>query len=197
MDINEKIQLFQEMVVEGTEESVDQQLEIFEASLQKILDDHIQEKTRKDHIILATEKENIRKERNKQISQMHLQMQRDLHKQQQQLKKEVFNQVEKNVANFKQTEEYVDLLEEQINSACEIAKGKEIILYIDPSDADKIATLEERTGQTVIASTRSFIGGVRGVIHSRNMLIDYSFLKKLETERVNFSFDFSEEEDKN
>ena len=197
MDTNEKIKLFEEMVVEGTDDSVDHQLEAYESSLQKVLDDHIQEKTRKNNIIIETEKENIRKERNKQISQMHLQVQRDLHKEQKQLKKDVFNQVEKNIAEFKRTEMYIDLLEKQINLACEIAKEKEVVLYIDPSDADKVEILEERTGKTITVSSRPFIGGVRGVIHSRNMLIDYSFLKKLETERVNFSFDFNEEEDNN
>lgn len=195
MDTNEKLDLFRDMVFQNTEESVAAQIRTFEESLEKVLNDHQREKTSKNKIIIETEKEDVNKERNKQIAQLQLQMQRDLHKEQQKLKEEIFEQVHHQLTAFMQTEAYLELLEQKIKRALSIAGSEDIKIYVDPVDANKVAELEKRTGHTVAVSDRSFLGGIRGVISSRNMLIDYSFLKKMEAERENFSFDFVEEED--
>ncbi|HHU20606.1 MAG TPA: hypothetical protein GXZ58_10420 [Bacilli bacterium] len=194
MNGNEKLNLFQDLVFKETEESVANQLNEFEASLKKIYQDHQNEKRQKDKIILTTETENVSKERNKQHAQLQLKMQHDLHKEQQKLQAAIFDQVDKKLADFMQTDDYINLLERQINQALKIATDEEILIYIDPVDADKVDQLEQRTGHKLIVSDRPFIGGIRGVIQSRNMLIDYSFLKRLEAERDNFSFDLVEEE---
>jgi len=195
MDTNEKLSLFRDMVFEHAEEEVDEQVTTFENSLRKILEDHKSERISKKTIELETEKENVRKESNKQVAQLQLQMQRDLHKQQQQLKEEVFNQVQNRLNDYMKTDDYMNLLETQISDALKIAGDNEIVIYLNSADADKVETLEQRTGHSLDVSSRPFIGGIRGVIQSRNMLIDYSFLKRLEAERDNFSFDITEEED--
>ena len=195
MDTNEKLDLFRDMVFQNTEESVAAQIRTFEESLEKVLNDHQREKTSKNKIIIETEKEDVHKERNKQIAQLQLQMQRDLHKEQQKLKEKIFEQVHQQLTAFMNTEQYLDLLEEKIKRALSIAGSEDIKIYVDPVDTNKVAELEKRTGHSVVVSDRSFLGGIRGVITSRNMLIDYSFLKKMEAERENFSFDFVEEED--
>ncbi|BAM46663.1 V-type ATP synthase subunit E [Amphibacillus xylanus] len=195
MDGNEKLSLFRDIVFEHTEKSVAEQLESFEASLKKVFHDHQSEKKQKDDLMLATEKDNVRKERNKQVAQLQLKLQRDLHKEQQKLKAEVFNQVNQKLKAFMETDDYVNLLERQIKQALAIAKDEQILIYIDPVDQDKINELERRSNHKLIVSDRPFIGGIRGVIQSRNMLIDYSFLKRLEAERDNFSFDVADEGD--
>ena len=195
MEENEKLSLFRNLVFEHTEKSVAEQLATFEASLMKVYQDHQNEQKQKDSIVLETEKDNVRKERNKQHAQLQLKQQRDLHKEQQKLKADVFNQVGKKIDAFLQTEDYLNLLERQIKQALTLAKDEEILIYLDPVDQDKVKLLEQRTGHSLIVSDRPFIGGIRGVITSRNMLIDYSFLKRLEAERENFSFDVVEEGD--
>lgn len=195
MDEKEKLSLFQDLVFNHTEKSVEKQLTSFRGSLKKILKDHKNEKKKKDKIILETEKENVRKERNKKHAQFQLKMQRNVHKEQEKLKVEVFNEVDKKLADFMETADYMDLLERKINQALKVAKDEEILIYLDPADADKVAELEQRTNHSLIVSDRSFVGGIRGVIQSRNMLIDYSFLKRLEAEKEDFSFDVVEEED--
>ena len=195
MEENEKLSLFRNLVFEHTEKSGAEQLATFEASLMKVYQDHQNEQKQKDSIVLETEKDNVRKERNKQHAQLQLKQQRDLHKEQQKIKADVFNQVDKKIDAFMQTEDYLDLLERQIKQALTLAKDEEILIYLDPVDEDKIKQLEQRTGHSLIVSDRPFIGGIRGVITSRNMLIDYSFLKRLEAERENFSFEVVEEGD--
>lgn len=195
MEENEKLSLFRHLVFEQTEKSVANQLATFEASLLKVYQDHQNEQKQKDKIVLETEEDDVRKERNKQHAQLQLKQQRELHKEQQKIKADVFNQVDKKIDAFMQTEDYLNLLESQIKQALTIAKDEEILIYLDPVDEDKIKQLEQRTGHSLIVSDRPFIGGIRGVIASRNMLIDYSFLKRLEAERENFSFDVVEEGD--
>jgi|SRR5690625_367123 len=195
MDGNEKLTLFQNLVFEHTEKSVAEQLATFEASLLKIYQDHQNEQKQKDKIVLATEKDNVRKDRNKKHAQLQLKLQRELHAEQQKLQADIFDQVNEKIETFMQTDDYLDLLERQINQALAVAKDEKILIYLDPADEDKLTELEERTGHSLLVSDRSFIGGIRGVITSRNMLIDYSFLKRLEAERENFSFEVIEEED--
>jgi len=195
MDRKDKLNLFREMVLEDTEISEAKQLASLEDSLKKIFKDHKHEKSNKNRIIIETEIADVRKERNKQHAQFQLQMQHDLHKKQEKLKREIFDQVEKRLEDFMQTDDYMNLLERQINQALSIANGEQIIIYVDPADESKVQTLEQMTGHEITVSDRPFIGGIRGVIQSRNILIDYSMLKRLEAEKENFSFDFAEEED--
>jgi vacuolar-type H+-ATPase subunit E/Vma4 len=143
---------------------------------------------------LDAEKDNLRKESNKHLAQLQLQQQRDLHKKQQQLKEEVFVLAEERVSEFMQTNDYIELLKKQLQEALNLAKGEDITLYIDPVDSDKKNMLEKHLDHDITLSERPFIGGSRGVIQSRKLLIDNSFLKRFEEEKANFSFDKAEEE---
>ncbi|GEK88212.1 H+-ATPase subunit E/Vma4 [Alkalibacterium putridalgicola] len=194
MDIEEKIDFFREMTLKTADEKVTDQLESFEDTLKEALEDHKAEQRNKAAIELDAEKDNLRKESNKHLAQLQLQQQRDLHKKQQQLKEEVFVLAEERVSEFMQTNDYIELLKKQLQEALNLAKGEDITLYIDPVDSDKKNMLEKHLDHDITLSERPFIGGSRGVIQSRKLLIDNSFLKRFEEEKANFSFDKAEEE---
>ena len=59
-----------------------------------------------------------------------------------------------------------------------------VIIYINPSDADRKEELERETGAKLTISSIEFGGGIRAVIHSRNMLMDESFASRLEQEEI-------------
>ena len=59
-------------------------------------------------------------------------------------------------------------------------------IYINPTDEDKKAELEERTGASLTVSREDFIGGIRAVIHAKNILIDHSFKASLAEEYEKF-----------
>ena len=61
-------------------------------------------------------------------------------------------------------------------------------IYVNPTDADKKAYLEEKTGLTLSISKEDFIGGIRAVIPERNILVDYAFRGALEREYQKFAF---------
>lgn len=194
MDIEEKIDFFREMTLKTADEKVTDQLESFEDTLKEALEDHKAEQRNKAAIELDAEKDNLRKESNKHLAQLQLQQQRDLHKKQQQLKEEVFVLAKERVSEFMQTNDYIELLKKQLQEALNLAKGEDITLYIDPVDSDKKNMLEKHLDHDITLSERPFIGGSRGVIQSRKLLIDNSFLKRFEEEKANFSFDKAEEE---
>ena len=75
-----------------------------------------------------------------------------------------------------------------IEKAARFADGKEMTIYLNPSDARWKDYLEEHTGMKLTISKEDFIGGVRAVIHERNILVDYAFKGALENESQKFSF---------
>ncbi|GEK91677.1 OmpH family outer membrane protein [Alkalibacterium kapii] len=194
MDIEEKVDIFREMTLETTDKKVTEELTSFENSLKETFEEHKKEKRNKAKIELEAEADNLRKENNKHLAQLQLKQQRDVHKKQQQLKEEVFTQARKQIEEYMLTEDYIGLLRKQMQHALDFAKGEEITLYIDPIDENKKDLLEEQINHPVTVSERPFIGGSRGVIHSRKLLIDNSFLKRFEEVESNFSFIKAEEE---
>ncbi len=78
------------------------------------------------------------------------------------------------------TSEYFDLLAKQITEAKNFAGNEEVTIYINPTDISLKANLEANTKAVLTVSTIDFIGGTRAVIHDKNILIDNSFLTKLE-----------------
>ncbi len=81
------------------------------------------------------------------------------------------------------TSGYEDKLAEQILQAKEVADGTELVVYINASDEGKKESLESKTGVELSISAIDFIGGMRAVIRSNNILIDNSFLTKLAEEK--------------
>ncbi|MGO1919110.1 MAG: hypothetical protein ACTH1V_04680 [Alkalibacterium gilvum] len=194
MDIEEKIDVFREMTLETADERVTDELSSFENSLKQTFEEHKKEKKNKAKIDLEAEADNLRKENNKHLAQLQLKQQRDFHKKQQKLIVEVFTQSREQIEEYMLSEDYIELLRKQLQDALDFAKGEEITLYIDPIDENKKRLLEKQINHPISISERPFIGGSRGVIHSRKLLIDNSFLKRFEEVESNFSFIKAEEE---
>ncbi len=92
--------------------------------------------------------------------------------------------VQELLTEYQQTEDYQNYLTAKIRMAKKVAGTEEVIIYINPSDADKKEELEKQTGAQLTVSTLDFGGGIRAVIRSRNILIDESFVTKLEQEET-------------
>ena len=97
----------------------------------------------------------------------------------------MFEEVRQLVAAYMQTEEYLRLLVEYIEKAAAFAGGEAMTIYINPTDADKKGYLEEHTGFQLTVSKEDFIGGVRCVVHGRNIL---AFKGAIEREYQRFLF---------
>ena len=87
-----------------------------------------------------------------------------------------------------QTEDYIDFLVKCIRQAVKYAGEDPVVIYINPSDEKKRSDLEDATRVRLTISAEDFIGGVRAVIRSRNILIDNSFKTQLRNEYDKFMF---------
>ena len=94
----------------------------------------------------------------------------------------------RNLERTEETEKYQDLLVKYIEKAVAYSDRGEMTIYVNPTDADKKAYLEEKTGFTLSISKEDFIGGIRAVIPERNILVDYAFKGALEREYQKFAF---------
>ena len=131
--------------------------------------------------------DSIIRERNRRLSAETLDIRRKVLEKTAEISDQIFEDVRMKLDEFMKTSSYDDLLYTQIINAKDFAKDDSITVYINPTDAEKKALLEEKTGVSLTVSDRDFVGGIRAVIPSHSILIDHSFLTKLEEEKSNFT----------
>ena len=73
----------------------------------------------------------------------------------------------------------------------EFAGDEELIIYMDPSDVDKLQRIAMHHNATIKVSEYSFNGGTRAVLPGKHILIDNSFQTKLDEARHEFKFDLT------
>lgn len=167
-------------------------LDEYERALEQTFEEHKSDASRRADMQLRQETEKIEREINKKLSIEQIGIKRTLGQKQEELKDKLFVELKDMLANFLESQEYVNLLEKQIKAAAEFAGSDPIIIYIDPADEDKARRLALHHGSAQIrVSEYSFSGGCRAVIPNRHILIDNSFQTKLEEARENFHFDLS------
>ena len=125
------------------------------------------------------ELEILRLEFSKEFSASLQHIKRKLTHKKDDLKEQLFAEVTSMLNDFLQTEEQTKLLVKEIKFALTIAPTEPITIYIDPVDADKKDYLEEVTGADISISAYSFGQGMRALIPSKNILVDYSFNTKI------------------
>lgn len=187
MTLDEKLDLFYNSAIEDATKQSVEMIEEYKKSLESVYEEHKREANQKAELTLSTETQKLIQKKNKTLSIENLDFRRRLNEKMTELKKILFTDVQKKLEHFMNTPEYENLLVKQIVYALQFSKGNEIQIYINPTDADKKTSLEEKTGATLTVSKIDFIGGTRAVIHEKNILIDRSFLTKMEEEKDIFS----------
>lgn len=188
LTLEEKISHLQTAAMEEARAEGNAIMKQHEAALENIFEQHRIEAIRQSETRVKAEGVTAVQQLNMAMSEAQLQLKRDLSKTQKELKKKLFSEVEEMLQEFMQTEEYKRVLVQYIVKSAKYANGEAVTIYINPTDADKKEYLEEHTGMTLTVSKEDFIGGVRAVIHERNILIDHAFKGALENEYHNFVF---------
>ena len=67
----------------------------------------------------------------------------------------------------------------EMGKAKEFAQGEDLTVFISPSDQERQAVLEEKSGCRVEIAEDEFSGGMRAVIPAKNVLIDESFAERM------------------
>lgn len=157
-------------------------------ALEKVFEDHKAEALRQSETRIKAETTNARLSLNQAAAKSQLEIKRRHGKVQQELKDKVFKETLELVKDFMRTEAYDDFLVKCIRSAERFAGNADLVIYINPSDEAKRSDLEDATGVHLTISAEDFIGGVRAVIRSRNILMDNSFKTQLRNEYDKFIF---------
>ncbi len=187
MTLDEKLEHFYSSVIESATQQNIEIVEEYKKILQKNYEDRKEAALRKAEANFRIESDHILRERNRRMSAASMEIRRKVLERTEEIANEVFEEVKLKLAEFMKTDEYENLLAALIQDALTFAKGDTITIYINPSDQDRISRLEQRTSTALTLSDRDFIGGIRAVISSHSILIDSSFLTKLEEAKSNFT----------
>lgn len=177
MDLEDKFAYFETQVNKQAQDIIDEQVNQYRATLQKDYDEFVKNTNQEFDARFVNAKKDMRKDLNKNISQSQIHLQRDLYLQEEKLKKTLFAEFNDAIQNYMQTDEYRNQLVVMINNLKDYAEKnrEELVVYINHSDQGMIETLFEETNANIQISDREFLGGVRGVLKDRQVLIDYSF----------------------
>lgn len=188
MTIEEKIARLQSSAMTEARAQGNAIIEQHRNALENVYEQHKEEAKKQAELRIKSEQVNIRHQLNMSTSKAQLELKRELGKTQNRLKKELFDEVWQKVSDFMKTEEYKSLLVKYVENAAGFANGEAMTIYINPTDEDKKEYVEEHTGVSLTVSKEDFVGGIRTVLHERNILIDHAFKGALEKEYQKFVF---------
>ena len=152
-------------------------------------EEHTADARRRADMQVEAETEKLEREINKWLSIGQLDLKREFSRRQEELKDKLFVELKDKLANFMETQEYQRLLDHQVKAVKEFAGDEELIVYMDPSDVDKVQRIALHHNASIKISEYSFNGGTRAVIPGKHILIDNSFETKLNEARHAFKFD--------
>lgn len=157
-------------------------------SVDQLFSDHKELAVRQSELSIKTERNNMKQQANKTLSTKQTELKREQGRMQAQLKNSLFTRVNTLLDEYMQTDAYIELLISYINKAKDFADGASISIYVNASDEEKIKVLEERTNVVLTVYKEDMKGGIRAVIHDRNILINHSFTAALAEQYENFRF---------
>ena len=188
MTLEEKIAHLQTSSMEQARAEGNAIIDAHKEALEKVFEDHRAEALRQSETRIKAETTKARLSLNQAAAKSQLEIKRRQGKVQQELKDKIFEEVMGLVNDYMKTEAYGDFLVKCIRQAVDFAGQDPVTIYINPSDEAKRPDLENATGAHLTVSAEDFIGGVRAVIRSRNILIDNSFRTQLRNEYDRFIF---------
>ena len=192
MNTEEKLQHFYDLSIESAKEDAQKLIDTQQNTLDHLFDEHVETKNRQAQAELKAESDKLKRDFNKEISAEQLQIKRQLSEVSDNLKDKLFLEVSDKLKGFKETPEYKDMLLRQVTTAVDFAGSDPMNIYIDPSDEKFLDLLKNQFTDEHIAfylSKEAFLGGMRAVIRSKNILIDDSFLSLTSEAKEKFTFD--------
>ena len=164
MTIEEKLQHFYTASIDSAMQEAQQVQTQHQEALDKIFQEHKETKERQIQSHIQAETDNLKREINKTVSARQLEYRRLLSDKTEEIKQQLFHDVAERLAQFRSTPEYLEYLSQRIQE------------------------LAARFGFAPVVSREAFMGGMRAVIRSKNILIDNSFATLLREAKEEFVF---------
>ena len=196
MTLDEKLTNFTEYCVLAAKKKSEELILQQQAALDKDFEAYTVKSQEIADTQIKIEKENLEKKLNKELSNEQLHSKQLIGEARTELTDKLFVELSDKISNFINTKEYMELISSQIEYALKFADGDELIIYVDSTDESRLHELCARHQTDCIKiSEHSFMGGTKALLPKKNILIDNSFAKKLETANLRFMFDLGGEED--
>lgn len=189
MTIEEKLQHFYDVSVEEARSNADQIIRESKETLDQMLKAHKKNRRVSAEADIKAETENVRHEVNKALSAEQLTIKRNWNQKQHDLRDRLFEEVKGLLKEFMTTPEYDAYLCKKIAEAKDFAGSDELQIYLTAGDGGKASALSQKTGVDLLVSQDDFLGGIKAIIPSKNILIDSSFLESIRSMSRNFKFD--------
>lgn len=191
LNIEEKLQHFMDVSHNTATQKYESIINEYKTKLDNQFEEHCREaqaqaKIREQHAMDA-----ICKEVRREISHEQLEQKRAMATNLNNLKEQLFTEVNTLLSDYKKTPAYSELLLSQLTSAKKTADGEQMQIYLDASDASLLDSLQQKTGLSLQISTVPILGGIRVVIPSRNILIDLSLQTKLNQAKEEFHIEYN------
>ncbi|EOS26142.1 hypothetical protein C806_01358 [Lachnospiraceae bacterium 3-1] len=184
MQIKEKLEVFQKFTINVANSESTALVEEYQEACEKELEEFQRNRQTEADYKFQMEEIKIRRQLKRKVSEEVIRQKRLLDNCKREWKARLMEQVKVLLAEYQNTEDYQNYLIAKIKMAKEVAGEEEVVIYINPSDEEKKEGLERETNVTLTVSNVDFGGGIRAVIRSRNILIDESFVTKLEQEET-------------
>ena len=191
MTTEEKLKRFRELCIEDEKNRTKRVLEEYREGLEANFEEHKKHALRRQEEEFSIEKEKADREIRSSISERQQLLKVKAGKKAEELKEEIFSEVERMLQEFRSTPEYKELIKRELEDIEAKARGESYEVYFDCSDSEEIKSfaksllpVEAKAGE----SQKIFLGGTMAIIGSRNILIDNSFLTRLLKEKNEFSF---------
>ena len=186
MNIEDKLKHFTTVTIENVQNKCDKSLEEYKTELDAVFERHKAEAIRLSALEEKTLRDAIERKASKEYTMEQLHIRRKINRKQTELKAKLFEDVEKELKAYRQSEAYKKYLICQIEKAVRFAKDEELRIYIDVNDEYMKDELEKQCGVKLLVSDSSFKGGIRAELPKRNILIDNTFETRLEEEKEKF-----------
>ena len=186
MTIEEKLQHFTMVTIESVHEECEKSLEEFKKEQDWKFETHKEQHLKEVRIKEKTLRDAIERKASKEYTYEQLHIKRKINHKQNELRNRVFDLVEKELADFVETNEYRELLLKEIKDALDVAKESEILIYVGPKDENIIEDVYRQYGIKLLINENIAKGGMRAEIPSKNILIDNTFETKISEAKEKF-----------
>ena len=188
MELSKKLNIFYTSAIEVANKQSRDVMQEFAISMERLKEEFQKNKKLEMDSRFRVEEGKLKREMNRRVSVAVTDQKRRLNLHQQEKKEALFAVVEWKLQEFQKTAEYDQYLISKIRMAHNFAREESVVIYLNPTDANKKVYLEQETGCELTVSERNFGGGIRAVVRSKNVLIDESFQTKLKQEREAYAF---------
>lgn len=188
MTTEEKLKYFEETSLERAREQSAKMISEYQASLDKLEKEHKEAIDRQAALKVKAEAISLKRSKNMTLSKERVEIKRNTIKKQNELKEKLSVEVKTMLENFMTTPAYQALLIEQIQDILRFADGSPVTIYIDSADRRHMSSLIAATNTPVTLSEESFLGGTRGILEDKHILIDHSFITRLDEVMEQFNF---------